>query len=750
MSEATSRLDPSSGQGSPSPGHPRPLLPSSERRRRRREWWIAVAVALGLAVVLLLERQLLSFGRDIPIARNAIFLGLVHLNVVGIAVLVFLCGRNVVKLVVERRRGILGSKLNTKFVVAFAFMAAVSTTVLFVFSGFLVTRSVDTWFELEISDSLGESLEVAAAYYEQTEESSLHLATQLAGQIEARRLLREDALERLRSFVAEKQIEYNLGVVEVFSAQQELLASATHPDVAVVSFAGPDSELIRAGLEGTRSAVVEAAGPGELIRAGVPIRSTFQGQDVVGVVVVNSFIPRSIGTRIARIHAALDSYRRIEPSQGALATNLWLLLAMITLSILLFSSWIGFRLAKQVTVPIQRLAAAATEIAAGNLDVQIDRQGDDEIGLLIEAFNRMATDIRLTNEDLEQRSKQMEVILRGVAAGVIALDAEGRVASLNPSAMRLLQVGPGPYLGRKVGEVVEGSGLAMMEEVMRRLGRSPAETVRMQAPVTVGDDVLTLNWIASRLRDVDGAAAGFVLVIDDVTQILAAQRTEAWRDVARRMAHEIKNPLTPIQLSAQRLRRNLADGLDGPRRQLLEQSTDAIMGQVEALKLLVSEFSRFSRLPATDPVSTDLNALVRDTVSMYQEKADVSFRTHLDPELPALDLDREQIKRVILNLLDNALGAVDEVSDGLREVRVSTAADRTVGTVRLEVADTGCGVPAEVRRKLFEPYFSTKRNGSGLGLSIVSRIVSDHSGYIRVRDNQPRGTRFIVELPTSA
>ena len=216
------------------------------------------------------------------------------------------------------------------------------------------------------------------------------------------------------------------------------------------------------------------------------------------------------------------------------------------------------------------------------------------------------------------------------------------------------------------------------------------------------------------------------------------------------MAHEIKNPLTPIQLSAQRLRRNLADCLDGPRRQLLEQSTDAIMGQVEALKLLVSEFSRFSRLPATDPVSTDLNALVRDTVSMYQEKADVSFRTHLDPELPPLDLDREQIKRVILNLLDNALGAVDEVSEGLREVRVSTAADRTVGTVRLEVADTGCGVPAEVRRKLFEPYFSTKRNGSGLGLSIVSRIVSDHSGYIRVRDNQPRGTRFIVELPTSA
>ena len=250
--------------------------------------------------------------------------------------------------------------------------------------------------------------------------------------------------------------------------------------------------------------------------------------------------------------------------------------------------------------------------------------------------------------------------------------------------------------------------------------------------------------------NVDGAGAGCVRVIDDVTQILAAQRTEAWRDVARRMAHEIKNPLTPIQLSAQRLRRNLADCLDGPRRQLLEQSTDAIMGQVEALKLLVSEFSHFARLPATDPVPTDLNALVRDTVSMYQEKPNVRFITDLDPALPALDLAREQIKRVILNLLDNALGAVEEISEGRREVRVSTGVDRTIGTVRLEVADTGRGVPPEVRRKLFEPYFSTKRNGSGLGLSIVSRIVSDHSGYIRVRDNDPRGTRFIVELPTSA
>jgi len=408
----------------------------------------------------------------------------------------------------------------------------------------------------------------------------------------------------------------------------------------------------------------------------------------------------------------------------------------------------GFRLAKQITVPIQNLAGATAELAAGNLDVQIEHPADDEIGLLVAAFNRMSTDLSAGRKDLEGRRAQMEIILGSVAAGVISLDREGIVTTINPSAQRLLAISRRAWVGKKVSEMLSGNALETVEDLLRRVASGPQDALRRQVSITVGEEVRALNWTVSRLRGVEGESAGFVVVLDDVTQILKVQRMAAWREVARRIAHEIKNPLTPIQLSAQRLRRRLAGRVtDADARELLNECTDAITSQVDALKLLVSEFSNFAQLPATDPTPTDLNRLVAETVAMYDGKPGIEFGTDLAPGLPKLDLDREQIKRVILNLVDNGLGAIEACEGGPREVRVSTRLDRAVGIVHVEVADTGCGVRPEDRARLFEPYFSTKRSGSGLGLAIVSRIVSDHSGYIRVRANKPRGSRFIIELP---
>jgi two-component system nitrogen regulation sensor histidine kinase NtrY len=425
-----------------------------------------------------------------------------------------------------------------------------------------------------------------------------------------------------------------------------------------------------------------------------------------------------------------------------------LLLAMIALSIVLFASWIGFRLAKQVTVPIQELANATSQIAAGNLDVRIEHAARDEIGTLVSAFNRMATDLELSREDLEHRRAQMEIILRSVAAGVISVDREGMVMTINPSAVRLLGLPRDLYVGRKLGEVLPSEALETVEGVLGRLATGPNPTLRRQATLTVGDQTLTLHWTISQLHDVEGELAGFVIVVDDVTQLTRAQRMSAWREIARRIAHEIKNPLTPIQLAAQRLRRKLGPKIEDPESQkLLVQYTDAITSQVEAMKLLLSEFSDYARLPATDPSPTDLNLLATEIVEMYRENRSIQFRTDLDDSLPKLDLDREQIKRVILNLVDNGIAAIEATGRGPGEIEVSTRRDRALGTVRLEIADSGIGIRPEDRHRLFEPYFSTKRDGSGLGLAIVSRIVSDHSGYIRVHERKPRGTRFVIELP---
>ena len=739
-----------SSKRSPSdPGRPAGLpLPVAERRRRRREWRIAAGVAGCLVLLGVFEQKVLAIARSLPIGSDVVFLALVHVSVIGIGLLVFLLARNFAKLFVERRRGLFGSKLNTKYVISFVFSAALSTTALFVLSAYLVTHAVNTWFKAELSQGLTESLEVANAYYRNAEDGALAFARQIAHQIEQQHLLREQALPDLRRFVSEKQREYGLGIVEVFSAQLEVLATATHPDIAVVALESPDSDLIHTGLSGVERTVVQDAGPGQLIRGVVPVHSTFKAKDIVGVVVVNVFIPRALGRRVDVIQAALEAYRRLQPSEGTFQTSMLLLLAMITLVSLLFSSWMGFRLAKQVTDPIQRLAGAVEQVAAGNLEVRVEPRGEDEIGHLVAGFNRMASDLQASREDLERRRALMEIILSGVVAGVVSLDRDGAVTTINPSALRLLGVPRGAWLQRKPSEILSGRALDAVEELLQGLSAGGQETLRRQVPISVGDELRVLNWTVSRLRDAEGGSAGCVIVIDDVTQILKAQRMAAWRDVARRIAHEIKNPLTPIQLSAQRLRRKLGPRLaDAEAERVLVQCTDAITSQVDAMKLLLSEFSNFARLPATDPAPTALNEIVEETVAMYRGNQSVEFSTDLDEKLPSLDLDREQIKRVIVNLVDNALGAIESAGPGPRRVELSTRSDQAVGTVHLEIADTGTGIRVEDRSRLFQPGFSTKADGTGIGLAIVSRIVSDHSGYIRVRSNQPRGARFIIELP---
>ena len=729
-------------------GEERRGLPAVERRRRRRDWRLAAVAFAVLAALLAVEQELITRSRTLPIGSDTLLLALVHVSVMLIGLLVFLLARNAVKLFVDRRAGRFGSRLNTRFVVSFVFATALSSTALFVLSALLVSRAVNVWFELELSESLGQSVEVADAYYAEAEQSSLFFARRIASKLEERRLLRPEALDALRRFVAEKQGEYNLGVVEVFNAELVALATATHPEVAVVAFESSSSALIRAALEGVERSVVEGAGPGDLVRAVVPVRASGAGRAVEGVVVVNRFLPRAIGTRVTAIRAARQAYERLQPDKGTFEGSMLMLLAMITLSSVLFSSWIGFRLAKQVTEPIERLAFATAEVGAGNLDVRVEQGGRDEIAQLVAGFNRMATDLSRNREDLERRRAQMEIILRAVGAGVLSLDADFVVRTINPPALRLLGVAPGEWIDKKLGEMLGGHALETLMALLHRLASGPQETLRRQMPVAVAGEVRTLNWTASRMHDASGSAAGFVVVVDDVTEIMRVQRMAAWRELARRIAHEIRNPLTPIQLSAQRLRRKLEPKLTDPESAaLLRESTDAITAEVDAMKHLLAEFSSFARLPATDPVPTDLNKLVAEVVELYRGNTTIEFTAELDPAVPMLDLDRLQIRRVILNLIDNAVAAIDEAGPGPREVRVSTRLDGAVGTIHLQVADTGAGIRPEDRARVFEPGFSTKRAGSGLGLAIVSRIVSDHSGYVRVAASRPRGSRFIVELP---
>jgi two-component system nitrogen regulation sensor histidine kinase NtrY len=419
-------------------------------------------------------------------------------------------------------------------------------------------------------------------------------------------------------------------------------------------------------------------------------------------------------------------------------------------------------MAKGVTHSISALAEGTAEVARGNLDVAVEPQSDDEVGFLVRSFNRMTRDLREARGSLEQsaaeldrRRRYMEIVLRNVGAGVVSLDADGRIGTINPPAQRFLGIPPGAAaVGHKLEEVVtRPEYLDVVAELAAQTRAGVRESVRRQVQIPTGEEVLTLLVTLTLIQDDDGRPLGTVVVFDDYTQEVRAQRMAAWREVARRIAHEIKNPLTPIQLSAQRIRRRLGPRLSEPGDlRILDECVETIGHQVEGLKLLVNEFSNFARLPAAKPRPGDLNRLVAETLSGYAGTEGLELRSELEQALPTVDFDADQMRRVLTNMIDNAIAAIREraAAEGGAPrggVVVRTLHDAPLGTVRIEFEDDGVGIRSEDRRRIFEPYFSTKDHGTGLGLAIVSRIVADHHGYVRVHPNRPRGARFIVELP---
>jgi two-component system nitrogen regulation sensor histidine kinase NtrY len=746
------------------PARPLDGLPDAERRRRRRELWLSSLVLVGIAATVLVQQWATTPVRTLSVADSALFLLLNAVNVFLIFLLVYLVARNLVKLVFERRRGALGSHLNLQFVLAFAIVAIVPTAVLFLVASSIVGSSIDTWFSLQIDRTLDGSREVAEVYTQSEADDGLRFGGRIADQIAERGLLEEGASEELADFVQGRQRDYGLGVVEVFSPAGDELVVAVNPEIPTASFTRSDSDLVKSALSGVATSRVEETVGGSVIRAAVPIPSPFrEGGPALGAVVVNHFVPLALASKVEQIRKSHDEYRRLQPYAGHIERIYRLELVLFALVVLLFAVWWGFRMAKGVTTPIQALAEGTAEVARGNLDVSVEAQSDDEIGFLVRSFNRMTRDLKearsgleRTNAELERRRSYTEIVLRNVGAGVVSLDAEGRVNTINPSAQRLLGIPPGTALvGRGLEEVVpDPAPLQVVRELAGRLRPGVRESIRRQLQLPSGDETLTLLVTVTLLKDEEGSPLGTVIVFDDFTQLVKVQRMEAWQEVARRIAHEIKNPLTPIQLSAQRMRRRFGmrlrgSGEDG---RIFDECVDSITSQVETLKLLVNEFSNFARLPAASLRSDDLNRIVREAVSRYEGTEGVRLETDLDAELPAVEVDKEQLGRLLTNLIDNAIAAIREraVREGgpMRgRVGLRTVYDAPLRAVRLEVVDDGVGIPPGDRRRIFEPYFSTKDHGTGLGLAIVSRIVADHRGYIRVHDAEPRGARFIVELP---
>jgi two-component system nitrogen regulation sensor histidine kinase NtrY len=733
-----------------------PLL-SDQNRRKRNILLIALFLLLVAGVGVL---DLGIFAPDIPVASNLLLFALFNLNLIVLLLLVLLLLRNLFKLWFERRQNVIGTRFKTKLVFAFLALAVLPAALIFVIASNFINRSIEGWFKPQVERPLDQALAVAQTYYTNLERTALRHGQHIARVIESDGLLGEDRREALARFLRDQHEALGISAVTVFDARGRSVTHVNDPVLNDMPTRDVDEALLRRGLAGQEVTTVRELLSGDFIEAVTPVWASAAGsRQVAGAVVVGTHISERLEQRVRGISQAFSEYKQLKLVKNPIKGIYILLFLLMTLIVVFSSVWFGLSLARGITGPIAELAEGTREVAAGNLAYKVQARADDEIGVLVESFNRMTDDLAQSKRQLEEayidlqdkhteledRRRYMETVLEAITTGVVSFDPLGRVTTINRAAARMFGLSESTAVGRLLEELFTGPDMREIVALVQRTRRPKAGTAATELDLRRGGRTLALLAAATPLRGPDGAYAGAVVVFDDLTELLKAQRLAAWREVAQRIAHEIKNPLTPIQLSAQRLRRRLTRRDDDEAR-LVAESTETIIQEVDGLRRLVDEFSRFARMPDFAPRPTDVRPLIESVASLYREAHPaLSLTTRHAPGLPLLEVDPDHIKRAVLNLVDNAVEAVA----GAGEVAIETVHLADLGRVRITVSDTGVGIPVEDRDKLFVPHFSTKVSGTGLGLPIVSEIVTEHGGTVRVEDNEPRGTRFVIEVPVA-
>ncbi len=639
----------------------------------------------------------------------------------------------------------------------FLALALVPGILIFLIASNFITTSIEGWFKPQVERPLDQAMEVAQTYYQGLEGTLLRHGRYMSKVIERDGLLADSKREGLAGYLAEQQDRLGVAAITIFNREGQELVHVKNPVLAKVATREANREHIKQALAGQEITTVHELDNGDMIQAIVPIRDAADAS-VAGAMIVAFHVTQRLEARLRNISQAFQEYKQLRLLKNPIKGIYILLFLLMTLIIVFSATWFGLYLARGITDPIQMLAEGTREVAAGNLRYKVEVRADDEIGILVDSFNLMTADLAASQSKLEEtyrdlqakhteveeRRRYTETVLEAVATGVVSLDPEGRVTTINSAAERLLGLDAASVQGHSATRVFRSPEYVEIDALVQRMGRVREGMLDREVHLRRGGQTVALLASATALRGPDGNYVGMVLAFDDLTELLKAQRLAAWREVAQRIAHEIKNPLTPIQLSAQRLRRRLASDRSPEDKRLLEEATGTIIQEVDGLRQLVDEFSRFARMPALTPRPSDLARLLEGVVVLYREShPSLAIRAAFATDLPPVEVDPDQIKRAVLNLVDNAVEAVG----GTGVVVVQTEWLPEAQRARIVVADDGPGIPPEDRERLFVPYFSTKATGMGLGLPIVHQIVSDHGGSIRVEDNTPHGSRFVIELP---
>jgi len=731
-------------------------MPADERHRRKRERVLIVMItAVAGLLALALNRRIFS-ATDFSVSNQVLMFILININLLLLLLLIFLVFRNLVKLLYDRKRKVMGVRLRTRLVIAFITFTLLPTTVLFVFSINFITSSIEFWFNVPVEQALENSLQVGQKIYQRTEMESKFFLERVAYQIEKKDLLNSEKGTALDRYIQVVQREFNLDAVEIYDAKAERLAYAVSAELESQPFERIKTDtLLAAPAAGGVHTVVTAIDFGELFRTIGSVPFDSEPSQAQGFIAISAYIPPDFAASMASIGRGYEEYQQVKLLKQPIQSYYYITLSVVGLLVVFCAIWLGFYLAKTITIPIMRLADGTRRIAEGDLDFALDVQSDDEIDSLVAAFNKMTSDLRIGREQLElsarmlrkqnieieERRRYMEIVLKNVSAGVITIDADGLITTFNTAAEHMLNLRADDILNCNYKDLLSGPRLKMAEEIMNRFSGTHEEALEMPLRLTIAGRPRSFLTYINSLKDDAGQNVGMVMVIDDLTELEKAQRMAAWREVARRIAHEVKNPLTPISLSAQRLQRKYSQRVN---ESVFDECTQMIINHVELIRNLVNEFSAFARFPTADPKPCELPPIIEETVALYREgHPNIEFRINITDSIPRMNLDYRQIKQAMINLVDNAVSAIRFKG----HVDIAVTYDAILKMVRIEVADDGQGISDEDKIRLFEPNFSTKKAGMGLGLTIVNSIITDHNGMISVQSNQPKGAKFVIELP---
>ena len=735
-----------------------PPTPTRDEPRAsgRRKAVIALAIGAFLLTAILVAQGSFNLKFISPDSNQELlfFFGLTALIFSAFVALSVVLARNLLKLYAERRAGVAGSKFRTRLVVVSLLLSFLPVIAMFWFSYGLMNRSIDKWFSQPVEEVRADTAAMSSLLYDYAGQNATSEAQSITESEEFQSALTagniSEANEELREHIPTLQG----GFVVVLANGDAATSLNTPAQWSAMKNAFP----VQPALRGEHPHF--EWGQKDYVVAATPFPR--------GAVLVAMPLPQKFAETARQIQESQQRYIELAAKRKLFRRTYIGFLLLLTVLVLFASTWLALLLSKLVNRPVAALAAGTEAISKGQLDYRVDIRATDELGELVQSFNSMAEqlessrrqieassrDVGAANAALEGRRRYIETVLESIPTGVISIDAARRVTLANAAFSRMFYlervqyVSPASLVNLPLREVVPAEVLADLEPLLRRADRMGITAATMElalprAKLNVAVTVSTLSHTAEGL--------GYVLVFEDLSDLLRAQKQAAWREVARRVAHEIKNPLTPIALSAERIHRHLSRGTapDAASLEIIRSCAETIGKAAETVRALVDEFSVLARFPASRPQPASLNDLVENTLVMFNGRLEgIRVRTELAQDLPAVMADPEAIKRALANLVDNAAEAMQDAI--VKEITISTSLVASRDAIELSVSDTGAGVSRDVKERLFLPYFSTKQRGTGLGLAIVSRIVEDHHGSIRIEENKPVGSRFVIELPVAA